>query len=262
VGQRLVVQVTTESGRIYSPPAQMALVRELHPEAVSVALRELLPADAPQDEALAFLTWLAGSGIMAQVILYDVEDLRRWQALRARGDIPEAPWFLLFVLGRYSAGQRSQPADLLPFVQAHTGPEPWAVCAFGAQENACLLTAAALGGHARMGFENNLLLPDGSTAPDNAALVRLAAQGAPLIGRPGQRRPGARALPAPLTRTQAPRPPQSKGRSQPDMARGVVASAIAPRIGIPAARATCRGRRLPAHPRRPFDPTHRWILVP
>jgi uncharacterized protein (DUF849 family) len=122
----------------------MALVRELHPEAVSVALRELLPADAPQDEALAFLTWLAGSGIMAQVILYDVEDLRRWQALRARGDIPEAPWFLLFVLGRYSAGQRSQPADLLPFVQAHTGPEPWAVCAFGAQENACLLTAAAL----------------------------------------------------------------------------------------------------------------------
>jgi uncharacterized protein (DUF849 family) len=54
VGQRLVVQVTTESGRIYSPPAQMALVRELHPEAASVALRELLPADAPQDEALAF----------------------------------------------------------------------------------------------------------------------------------------------------------------------------------------------------------------
>jgi uncharacterized protein (DUF849 family) len=184
VGQRLVVQVTTESGRIYSPPAQMALVRELHPEAVSVALRELLPADAPQSEALAFLTWLAGSGIMTQVILYDVEDLRRWQALRVCGDIPEAPWFLLFVLGRYSAGQRSQPVDLLPFVQAHTGPEPWAVCAFGAQENACLLTAAALGGHARMGFENNLLLPDGSTAPDNAALVRLAAQGAPLIGRP------------------------------------------------------------------------------
>jgi hypothetical protein len=26
------------------------------------------------------------------------------------------------------------PADLLPFVQAHTGPEPWPVRAFGAQE--------------------------------------------------------------------------------------------------------------------------------
>jgi uncharacterized protein (DUF849 family) len=29
-----------------------------------------------------------------------------------------------------------------------------------------------LGGHVRVGFENNLHLPDGSVAPDNAALVR------------------------------------------------------------------------------------------
>jgi 3-keto-5-aminohexanoate cleavage enzyme len=28
-----------------------------------------------------------------------------------------------------------------------------------------------LGGHVRVGFENNLRLPDGSLAPDNAALV-------------------------------------------------------------------------------------------
>ena len=46
------------------------------------------------------------------------------------------------------------------------------------------MTAAALGGHVRVGFENNLFLPDGATAPDNAALVRLAARGARLIGRP------------------------------------------------------------------------------
>ncbi|WP_347335219.1 3-keto-5-aminohexanoate cleavage protein, partial [Ralstonia pseudosolanacearum] len=28
-----------------------------------------------------------------------------------------------------------------------------------------------LGGHVRLGFENNMALPDGSPAPDNAALV-------------------------------------------------------------------------------------------
>src|SRR2546427_5238759 len=71
---------------------------------------------------------------MVQVILYDVADLRRWQALRAQGVVPEAPWLLLFVLGRYSAGQTSRPQDLLPFLAAHDGGEPWAVCAFGSTE--------------------------------------------------------------------------------------------------------------------------------
>ncbi|WP_426914634.1 3-keto-5-aminohexanoate cleavage protein, partial [Ralstonia pseudosolanacearum] len=31
--------------------------------------------------------------------------------------------------------------------------------------------AMLLGGHVRLGFENNMALPDGSPAPDNAALV-------------------------------------------------------------------------------------------
>lgn len=45
------------------------------------------------------------------------------------------------------------------------------MCAFGPREADCALTAALLGGHVRLGFENNMALPDGSTAPDNAALV-------------------------------------------------------------------------------------------
>ena len=121
---------------------------------------------------------------MTQVILYDTQDLARWQALQRAGVVPEAPWFLLFVLGRYSAGQVSSPHDLLPFVMAHTGPEPWAVCAFGAAEHACMTTATALGGHVRVGFENNLFLKNGAPAPDNAALVLQAVQAADCLARP------------------------------------------------------------------------------
>jgi uncharacterized protein (DUF849 family) len=183
VGPALVVQVTTESGRVYAPPQQMAVVRELVPEAVSVAVRELIPDASHEAEAAAFFAWLAEAGILTQLILYDADDLRRWHALRARGVIPDARWSLLFVLGRYSAGQRSEPADLLPFLAAHAGPEPWAVCAFGPQENACMMAAAAFGGHLRVGFENNLLLPDGRVADDNAALVRRAADGVRGMGR-------------------------------------------------------------------------------
>jgi len=85
-------------------------------------------------------------------------DLQRWQSLREPGAVPDPPGLLLFVLGRYTAGQTSSPRDLVPFMHAHTGPEPWAVCAFGATEHACVTAAAALGGHVRVGFENNLQL--------------------------------------------------------------------------------------------------------
>ncbi|HIP79238.1 MAG TPA: 3-keto-5-aminohexanoate cleavage protein, partial [Kiloniellaceae bacterium] len=189
VGEDLVIQVTSEAVGIYTPAQQMAMVRDLQPEAVSLAVREIIP-DAPSEaEAGPFLAWLAEAGILPQYILYDEADLARFAALKAAGVIPPGPAFLLFVLGRYTPGQRSQPADLLPFMAARQAvPEvaalPWAVCAFGPRENACVTTAAALGGHARVGFENNLYMASGALAADNAELVAAAAAAAQVIGRP------------------------------------------------------------------------------
>ena len=184
VGQAMVLQITSEAAKVYQAPAQIAMVRELRPEAVSVGLREVDQSAIGEAGLSDFFGWLAREKVMTQVIVYDVADLQRWQDLRARGVVPEAPWFLLFVLGRYSAGQTSSPNDLVPFVHAHTGGEPWAVCAFGKTEHACVSAAAALGGHVRVGFENNLYLKDGSLAPDNRALVAQAADAAHSLGRP------------------------------------------------------------------------------
>ncbi len=184
VGNEMVLQVTSEAAKVYQAPAQIAMVRALRPEAVSVGLREVDQPAIGEAGLAEFFSWLAREKVMTQVILYDVADLKRWQDLRARGVVPDAPWFLLFVLGRYSAGQTSNPTDLVPFVHAHNGLEPWAVCAFGATEHACVIAAAALGGHARVGFENNLLLKNGQVARDNAALVEQAAQSARSLGRP------------------------------------------------------------------------------
>ena len=184
VGNEMVLQITSEAARVYQAPEQIAMVQALRPEAVSVSVRELDQPAIGEAGLAAFFGWLARERVMTQIILYDVADLQRWQSLRERSVIPEAPWFLLFVLGRYSAGQTSSPRDLVPFVHAHTGPEPWAVCAFGATEHACVTAAAALGGHVRVGFENNLQLKNSQTAPDNAALVRQAREAAFSLGRP------------------------------------------------------------------------------
>jgi len=137
-------------------------------------------------EAAAFLAWLAAERILPQYILYAPDEIARYRDLRARGVIPGERHFLLFVLGRHGSGE-SAPRDLLPFVMARdadpSDPSPWAACAFGARESACAMTAAALGGHVRVGFENNLRLADGRLAPDNAALVAQARDGAAILGR-------------------------------------------------------------------------------
>ena len=183
VGQSLVIQITTEAAQVYQPPAQMAVVRNTRPEAVSVGLRELIKPEVPESELAKFFAWLVREHIMTQVILHDTKDLAIWKDLRERGVIPEAHWFLLFVLGRYSAGQRSSPTDLLPFLHEYQGECPWAMCAFGPEEHACAIAAAALGGHVRVGFENNLYLKDGRIAPENAALVAQVSEGAAMLGR-------------------------------------------------------------------------------
>ncbi|MEX1660718.1 3-keto-5-aminohexanoate cleavage protein [Thioclava sp. 15-R06ZXC-3] len=81
---------------------------------------------------------------------------------------------LIFVLGRYVEGQVSQPDTLLPFrewmASVRFRPD-WALCAFGAGETACLQVSLQAGGKARVGFENSLLMADGSLAPDNSARV-------------------------------------------------------------------------------------------
>jgi len=188
VGEEMIIQVTSEAVGLFTPEQQMAMVRELRPEAVSLAIRELVP-EGGEEAAREFLAWTVGAGILPQYILYAAEDVARFGRLQAEGVIPPGPAFLLFVLGRYTAGQRSVPNDLLAFLsEMEAWPEasrlPWAICAFGPKETACVTAAATLGGHARVGFENNLFLPDGREARDNAELVAASAAAAAAIGRP------------------------------------------------------------------------------
>lgn len=184
VGDRMIVQITTEAVGHYTPDQQMAVVRAVRPEAVSVAVRELVADAAAEPAAAAFFAELAEQGVLVQHILYSAEDVARFRDLRARGVIAAGTVCPLFVLGRYTAGLRSDPADLLPFLAAWEGEAaPWAMCAFGPREAACATAAMAFGGHVRVGFENNLWLPDGRVAADNAALVEQVVQAAFPAGR-------------------------------------------------------------------------------
>lgn len=176
VGDRLIIQVTTEACGMYAPAEQIDAVRELRPEAVSLALRELCPDSQSEVTAAEFFAWLNAEGIMPQYILYGADDVRRFKDLRQRGVIPDARPFVLLVLGRYGDSLSGDSGLLQNYVQGLQRDVIWMVCCFGRAENDAVAEAARLLGHARVGFENNLMLPGGEIAPDNAALVRVAAR--------------------------------------------------------------------------------------
>ena len=182
VGDRLVVQVTTESVGVYSPEQQMAVIRELVPACASMAIRELIGERAQPDSTAQFFAWARSAGVGMQFIVYDPAEVVRLVSLQTSGVVPIEKPHALFVLGRKDG--MSNPQDLLPFVNTWPADWPWTVCAFGRTEALCLAAAVALGGHVRVGFENNLMAPDGTPARDNAAAVANVLRLIACTGRP------------------------------------------------------------------------------
>jgi 3-keto-5-aminohexanoate cleavage enzyme len=193
VGDRLVLQITSESLGLYSPAEQRAAVIKTNPEAVSLALGELAPEAPDEKDFCVFLSKLKQMRVWPQIILYTPAEAERLGAMVKQGLIPFDKLSVLYVLGRFSLTRTALPRDLLPFI-APDKPRfhSWSVCAFGRRETACVTAAALLGGHARVGFENNFSLPDGARAASNAELVRAAARALEAVGLQTQNADGLR----------------------------------------------------------------------
>ena len=170
VSDQLIIQVTTEAVGRYKAQEQMHVVRELRPEAVSLALRELCPDSGSESQAAEFFAWLRAENIWPQYILYSAEEILRFEDMRRRGVFADDSPFCLLVLGRSSGtGEVSELEAML--ASGACDEFPWAACCFGSNEFSVMQVAIARGGHARIGFENNLQLADGRIAKDNAELV-------------------------------------------------------------------------------------------
>ena len=173
VGDDLVLQVTTEAVGMYTASEQMAMVRELRPEAVSLALREICQGQAQEQTAASFFAWMRRERIWPQYILYSVNDLKRFDDMRRRGVFSDAAPFAMLVLGSYTDSRAGSSEDLdLLLASVDCGAFPWSVCCFGENEHQVMVETESRGGHVRIGFENNIEMADGSVAPNNAALIR------------------------------------------------------------------------------------------
>jgi uncharacterized protein (DUF849 family) len=183
VGEAMIIQITTEAVGKYQPAQQIASVMALKPEAVSLAIREILPEPSFDKEAGKFLEWMYRERVSPQFILYSKDDIEQFVSLQARGLIHSDTPNVLLVLGRYTENQESDPEDLQPLLAVLPSNLHWSLCAFGKSEAQCMSTAMELGGHCRVGFENNLLDSHGQLALDNPSQIEIIAAQAQSLAR-------------------------------------------------------------------------------
>ena len=168
------VQITSEAAGRYGTEEQIAMVRTLRPAHVSVGMREIVRRPEDWAQARGFYHWAAEARVGIQHILYAPSETEQFLDALGRGDIPGQHHLIQLVVGTY-AGEPPNLGDLDRHVALMAGAAPhrfdWMLCAFGAEETACLTAAARLGGKARVGFENSLSMPDGRIAKDNAERV-------------------------------------------------------------------------------------------
>ena len=152
--------------------AQFECLAKVRPNWASISVREI--ARAPEMAQKLYAT-CAEQGTEVQHILYNTEDIALLCDWQSRGIIHTAPeakqGSVLFVLGRYSDGQISEPSDLDPFLAALPDASRWMICACGPQEHACLAAAAQRGGDLRVGFENSLCNSQNFVHETNASSV-------------------------------------------------------------------------------------------
>jgi 3-keto-5-aminohexanoate cleavage enzyme len=87
-----------------------------------------------------------------------------------------------FVLGVPGACP-GEPEDLMYMVQSIPQECTWTVAGIGRSETPLALMAIAMGGHVRVGFEDNIYYHKGELATSNAQLVARIARIAKEVGR-------------------------------------------------------------------------------
>ncbi|WP_415919568.1 3-keto-5-aminohexanoate cleavage protein [Tateyamaria sp. SN6-1] len=163
------IQITTEAAGRYDFGDQMRLLDALRPAAASIAIRET--ARAP-DEAARFYARALHQGISIQHIAYGAPCLAQLARWFADQTVPAPMRDVILVLGQYAPPRAARPPNLAPLLRAaRTADLRVTVCAFGPAEQDCLIEAARHGCDLRVGFENNLVSPDGSVWRTNADAV-------------------------------------------------------------------------------------------
>ncbi|HEV8421427.1 MAG TPA: 3-keto-5-aminohexanoate cleavage protein [Actinomycetota bacterium] len=161
-------------------------VLDAGPEIASLNLGSMNFGDLLFDNPPALIEALAkrmlAEGIRPELEIYDVGMLATAGRLVA-GGLLEEPLLYNFVMG-VPGGIAASADNLLALLANRPRPGTWTATGIARDELPLGTLAAVLGGHVRVGFEDNIFYRRGELARSNAQLVARARRIAEELGRP------------------------------------------------------------------------------
>lgn len=166
--------------------AERIRVLEASPEIASLNTGSMnfgdLLFDNPPDLIEALAKRMLAEGIRPELEVYDVGMLGAAARLLDAGLLEEPPLYN-FVMG-VPGGIPASAANLIALLDNRPRPGPWSVTAIARHQLPMGTLAAVLGGHVRVGFEDNIYYRRGELATSNAQLVARARRIVEELGRP------------------------------------------------------------------------------
>ncbi|MFO1197948.1 MAG: 3-keto-5-aminohexanoate cleavage protein [Burkholderiaceae bacterium] len=181
----VIVQVST-GGAVGMTPGERLAPVTLKPEMATLTMGSVNFGDdvflnTPADIEM-FARAIRDHGVKAELEIFDTGMLataRRWLA---RG-LLEGPPHVDFVLG-VPGGMAGTPRSLMHLVAELPEGATWSVAGIGAAQLPLSTLAIVLGGHVRVGFEDNVYYRRGELARSNAQFVERVVRIAAELGRP------------------------------------------------------------------------------
>ena len=121
------------------------------------------------------------NGVKPEVEVYDIGGLDNFLLLAKQGIFSEPVNFNL-VWG-VAGGQKFRPDAFVTLVHALPSGSNFTTCGIGRDEFPSIMQSCLMGGHMRVGLEDNVRLPNGDLAKGNYELVELAVKVAEIMGR-------------------------------------------------------------------------------
>jgi uncharacterized protein (DUF849 family) len=120
------------------------------------------------------------AGTKPELECFDSGDIQLAKDLLADGTLPPDPFFQVVLGIKYGAA--ANPATMAYLISQLPPGATWSGFGIGRWEYPMLAQAWLLGGHVRVGLEDNVYIRKGVLAPDNAALVTKAAEMIDALG--------------------------------------------------------------------------------
>jgi len=191
----VIVQVST-GGAVGMSAAERLAPVTLKPEMATLSMGSVnfggdVFMNAPADMQ-AFAQTMAAHGVRAELEIFDsgmLSTALRW----LKHGVLTGPQHFDFVLG-IPGGMAGTPEALMYLRAQLPADATWSVAGIGAAQLPLATLAVVLGGHVRVGFEDNIFYRKGELASSNAQLVSRIARLSAELGRPLATPDQARAL--------------------------------------------------------------------